>query len=1271
MARAAFGPLGSTVIRLWHSLRGTIWLQLIALAAIAITIHWTLFSSGSGCIAWGNFSLPCTEEQYRLYGPLLSAWNPYQYMGGPVAIPFETVLAQLAVLNVVGGLASFSGPQGAASAYAVLTTIWVGFTFSLFSRSFVRSYWGQFAGAVLAAAGPFQLQMLGQGDYGQFVAEGLVFLSIYFLWRAIGDRDRRWVFYPASLVALLLSFEMVQIFLVGLVLYVAAFLTFTIVLPTGPLRARFLSAGGLAVRFLALPLLLAPVILPAVLSPSLSLAPSSPYAAPLSTFSTFSATPWAVFFGLGYPSGAGTQLTNFQGWTYVASATNRIVADVWLLLILVGVTLVWLLALLFRDRRAYVLFVVSVIGSLLGSGTTGPLGGFNSYLYTHLVGYQELNASYFWDWILVVPVFLLALGILVERLESRYRSAARGRPFPRNTPEPLSRRRAVREWAHRLTPFRGGPRVVVTGLALLFAVLFVLPYSVGAQNGPIQEAPVGVQVFHYPSDYAQIPAELSQLTGATYAGVAVFNPGSTWKWQTSGSVVPSYFYYFPVGRTPTTPGYAQPPYSTSFYAYWVYQEFYSNATKYVGPLFASVGVGYLLVFYNAEPSLSYQFPFVQGQNASDLMRYQVGIVPVVEKSDYAIYRNTFFSDSAASLTHVSIAAGGYAELNAMAYAGVNLSAQAVLFPSDIPSDQCGRYLELASRVYAASANALDGLALRCIANSSVDPVTMLARGTAVTNGWSSSYSTLGGALGRPGVVDWPVPLAVTQGGTHTLSLTVDEGSCASCRFWLPVRLFSDGGSLTFGWKGSTWTLATDRPHDDTFNAMVWVQLPFGPGGGTGTLTVTSRFGWNAIGTVYAASPGELSTWLDSLETSRSIVLAQPGETLTVPVPPGVKAASFYCSFGTPNALDARGLCVTANATHSVVTNVSVPTNRSGSISLLVRANGSVTVRLGGSTGPLLGFEGLATGSNDSWGWIRVPFVPGATVPNDTLTLWVIGGNLSISELVFVPTGFYPPVSVVNPAPSLSIASTDLAPVVTAFRMNVTDLADGEQQLNGAIGYGPVVAGETLATVTLNRTPPGASDIAVRYTVPTGLRIEFDGILVGGNSSAEDSLFSLAFLTQNRPGLPTTSVLSLVASDPVPATDLAFSLEIEAVSIPQVSPVSDLAPGAPWSVSVRSTGYDLSGAPTDLLLVRVPYYPSLTLTGNAGTLASAYGAVDSLILDATNATAFSVEPAAVRNLTLGYAIMAGTVLGWVAIEFGWERHRRTRAAAERRKPAPGT
>ena len=1270
MAGAVFGPLGSGLTRVWHALRGTIWLQLIALAVLAISIHWTLFSSGTGCIAWGNYSLPCTEQQYRLYGPLLSAWNPYQYLGGPVAIPFETVLAQLAVLNVVGGVATFSGPQGAASAYAVLTTIWVGFTFSLFSRTFVRSYWGQFAGAILAAAGPFQLQMLGQGDYGQFVAEGLVFLSIYFLWRAIGDRDRRWVLYPASLIALLLSFEMVQIFLVGLVLYVAAFLTFTIVLPTGPIRARFLSAGELAVRFLVLPLLLAPVILPAVLSPSLSLAPSSPYAAPLSTFSTFSATPWAVFFGLGYPSGAGTQLTNFQGWTYVASAAGSVVADIWLVLILVAVTLVWLLVLLFRDRRAYVLLVISVIGSLLGSGTTGPLGGFNSYLYTHLVGYQELNASYFWDWILVVPVFLLALGVLVERLESRYRSAGRARPFRRDASEPSSRLPPVRRWIRRLTPFRRGTRVVVTGLALLFAVLFVLPYSVGAQNGPIQEAPVGVQVFHYPSDYAQIPTELSQLTGATYAGVAVFNPGSTWKWQTSGSVVPSYFYYFPVARTPTTPGYAQPPYSTSFYAYWVYQQFYSNATKYVGPLFASVGVGYLLVFYNAEPSLSYQFPYVQGQNASNLMRYQVGIVPVVERSDYAIYRNTFFSGSAASLTHVSIVTGGYAELNAMAYAGVNLTAQAAVFPSDIPSGQCGHYLELASRVYAASANALDGLALACIANSSVDPVTRLARGTAVTNGWSSSYSALGGALGRPGVDDWPVPLAVTQGGTHTLSLTVDAGSCASCRFFLPVRLFSDGGSLTFGWKGNAWTLATDRPYDDTFNAMVWVELPFGPGGGTGTLTVSSNSGWNAIGTVYVASPAEMSAWLVSVETSRSIVLAQPGETLTVPVPPDGKVASFYCSFGTPNALDASGLCVTANSTHTVVANVSVPTNRSGSISLLVRATGSVTLRLGGSTGPLLGFEGLANRSNDSWGWIRAPFVPGAPVPNDTLTLSVIGGNLSISELVFVPTGFYPSVSVADPAPSLSIATIDLGPAVTAFRMNVTDLAPGAQQLSGTIGYGPVAAGETLATVTLNRTPPGASDIALQYTVPTALRIEFDGILVSGSSSAGDTLFSLAFLTQNRSGPPSTSVLSLVASDSLPATDLAFSLRVEAVSIPQDSPVSDLAPGAPWSVSARSTGYDLSGPPSDLLLVRVPYYPSLTLTGDRGTLVPAYGAVDSLILDSTNATALSVEPAAVGNLTLGYAILAGTVLVWVAIEFGWERRRRTRPAPEPRGPSPG-
>ena len=1261
MARSPFERLRSGVSRIGKALWGTIWLQLIVLAGLAVAIHWALFTGGSGCVSWGNYSLPCTPDQYRLYSPLLSAWDPYHFMGGPITVPFESVLAQIAILNTVWALADVAGTQGAATAYAILTTVWVGFTFSLFSRAFVRSYWGQFAGAILAAAGPFQLQVIGQGDYGQFVSEGLVLLSIYFLWRALEVPDRRWIFYPASLAALLLSFELVQIFLVGLVLYVASFLAFTLIFPPDPFRARLVNAGRLAVRFLALPLLLAPVILPALLSPSVSLAPSSPYATPLSTFTSFSASPWAMFFGLGYVSGSSTQLTNFQGWGYVASATNATVADLWLALILIGVTLVWALALLFRDRRAYALFAVAVVGSLLGSGTTGPLGGFNTYLYTHLIGYQELNASYFWDWILVVPAFLLALGVLVERLEARYRSHESGDPSPR---EPTGSRPPWGRgaWAvRRLVPHRSGTRAILVGLAVLFAVLLVLPYSVSAQNGPIQGAPVGIQVFHYPRDYGQIPAQLSQLTGSTYAGVAVFNPASTWKWQTTGSLVPSYFYYFPAARTSTPPGYAQPPYASSFYSYWVYQEFYTNATKYIGPLFASVGVGYLLVFYNTEPSLAYQFPFVQGQNASELMRYQVGIVPLIETSDYAIYRDTYFGGSSAALAHLSIVAGGYSELNAMAYAGVNLTAQAEVFPSDIPSGQCSRYLDLTSRIYTESTNALIGLALACTAYRSTDPVTALAAGGSVYDGWSSSYSVLNGALGRSVVSDWPVPLAVTQGGPHTLSIPVDARSCAACRLWLPVRFASDGGSLTFDWSGSTFTLLTNRSYDQLYNAMVWTELPFDVGSRIGTLAITSGPGWNAIGSVYTASPASLDAWQASLATSQSIVLAQPGETLTVPTPTvGSRSASSYCSFSTSNALDARALCESASSTSNLTLNISLPGNSAGgSISLLVRANGSLNAEVGPANGPQFGFADPApTPSNDSWGWIRIPFASALAPANSVLSLRVTGGNLTLSEVVVAPSGLYAPSTAAVPAPVLSVATTVLDPAVTSFRLNLSQLAPGDQELNGTIGYGPVVSGAVLATVTLDRTPPGVSDLGLRYNVSNGLRLELDGIIVGGASISGNSLFSRALLSQDHPGLPTTSILEVIAAGTGSSPGTAFSLEVEPISMAVSSTVTDLAPGPSWSVSEQSTGYQLTGPAADLLLVRVPFYPNLLLSGGAGNLAPAEGSVDSLILAPDNSTSFHVEPAAVGDLDLGYAISGGTLLAWVAVELTVRRWRKS-------------
>lgn len=905
--RSLLARMRAATEKAYRALRRGIWLQLAVILAISLVINWKLLTISGSCVFWGNYNLPCTVSQYQAYAALAAPWSPYYAMGAPTAIPFTVALAQGTFLLPVAGFSQLLGPSGAAALYAILSTTLLGVAFLLYSRAFLRDYWSQLAASLFVTAGAFQLQLYGQGDYSEFIAEAFVFLAAYFLYLAVSREKTRWAWYPISVGCLVVSAVFLQIFLLGVAFYGASLVAYTVVLGTGPVRARLARLGALAVRCLAIPLVLTPLILPELYGAPFNLGPASSYATPTAVFVSFSTPPQAVFFTFGYVWGTGTAWQNFQGYVLVSSASGTLVADLWTSITIAGILALWATLLLLRDRRGIYLFGVAAVASLLGSGPRGPLGGATMYLYTHLVGYQVLNASYFWDWMLVVPATALGFGIVLERtLAKQPLQAAAISPSSLTPTGPAGSTRTRAQLLRKGRFLNEWSKPMALSIAALTVLSAGLPYAIGAQNGPVREENVGIQAISYPSDYASIPSTLGRLVGGAYAGVALFNPNQNWLASYASQVIPNYFLYYPTTRTPVLPGYAIPPYPSNFYSYWVYQQFYSNSTPYVGELFALMDVEFLLVFYGTQPTPGAQLPSPSSQNASALMSYQIGITPVVEAKDFAIYRNGFYGSSAAKVLALSVVSGDYSELDAMAAVGVNLTNQAIVYPSDIPAGQCDSYLPWVDRIYAPSTNALTGIALACTSNASYDPIDYLPVGGDVYDGWASSYSAVSGSLGVPVADSWPAAIAVTEYGPHTLSIPVGPTACTSCALYALVRIAPDGGPIEFEWNSVfAWLLPTNATYFGLNDSMVWFELPFSSISGGGTLSITAEGGWNAVGPIDVASPSAVQQWLENEEDGRTVILTAPSGSSRLA---GSSGGGAYCDGSELENSEPQGVC---------------------------------------------------------------------------------------------------------------------------------------------------------------------------------------------------------------------------------------------------------------------------------------------------------------------------------------------------------------------------
>lgn len=1200
---------------------------MIAVVLADLVVNLRLLLTFNSYPTFANFIVPYTLTQYSttLPGP----WSPFQYLGVPST---NVWLSDVGFVFTTGPLWAFSsvlGPVAGAKLYALGSVIVLGGSFLLACRAFVADPRAQLVAALFILLGPFQLQLYAQGDFEQFIAWALVFLSVYALERAIAVPRRRWLWFPLSLWALALSCYVAEFLLLGTVLYLVCLGVFARpAKPLVPAVRRLI--GTLARPALLLPSLLAPLLVTAVYG-SINIGPGSTLALPVSTFASYSATPLAVFFLQGYVHQPG----GYLGYSLVASVSPS-VALAWTVLTIALVTAIWLGYLFVRDSRILALFGVAVAAALFGAGPAGPLDSLTVYLYLHLPGYAALNTSYYWDWVLVVPALALALGLVVQGILARPPwSFAPGPPAP-----PLKSRPEYRTAA----PPRRGVRISVSVFVALIVLVVAIPFAVQAQYDPTD----GMHQIEYPSDYAEVAPLLEKLVGDSYAGVALFNPDVNWFLGNSSSPLTNAFVYYPVVRTPGLPFYLAPPVQANYYLYWVYEEFYSNSTRYLGELLSLVGVEYLVVFYNTQAASFYPYflPASIGQNASKLLVYQEGITLVSTSESFAVYRNDYYQGVAAVANGLSLVAGDYRTLNALAYAGVNLADQAFVYPNDLTPSTCPEVLQRLDRVYAASANLLLGLALSCHAVSTANPVEFIQGGT---SGWASDQQDIGISIAD----QWTGPMAVTSAGSASLSVGLSTAGCGQgCGIWVPVMFSGAAGSMTFGWLGQSYTLATDRGYDGLNNSVLWVDLPFAaPAGSSGALTVTSSFGTNAVGTIVltdasAATPAGARADLNATLASLPVACLVPASTLARVGPSRGATSSEY--YQTTNNGDPNGSGIYLNATAGgplASINLTLPRpGASGWLTALVGVPGdAVFVTAYGEQREVAGFgAGTPRSAPSAWTTLNV-FLNGTANPtSDMVSIQLLNGTAWLAQLAFFPSADVAPVTPAPPGVALALAAVHTTALAANLTVALVGSGPGSTELVGSAELTPAPTGRIYATLNFSEPLAESSAMAIQFNVTPGLQVSLNGLDFGGDSAGGSVIYAPTLYNGGLTGPSPNYTVTLRAfgQPTLYRPNANFAMTFTTVNFSGASDVSDLNRSASVSVTSNSAGYHVSSSEgASLLVVRVSYFPGLATTPGSASLTPAMGGLATLLWNPGDGRTVAVGLDAATYLGVGLGVAA--------------------------------
>ena len=815
-------------------------LFLLIFVPIYVIFYFHLLIFTTGHLSWGNFVPPESLPQFR--SGFFIFWNPYSDNSSINPYPFIGLLGFLPN-GLIMILSSFTGIMVGTKIYLLLASLFLSFSFFVFSRGIFDNLTAGIISTFFFSFNPIQIQVISfGGDYNQFLFEGFFLFSLYFLIDSLTKDRRSNLSMLISIFLLVISVFFIQVFVVGLTLYIVFALFVHLLMREGSLKSRVIDFSKFLTRFI---IILIPASLPITYLAFLdfgSFVGAAGVTNLVGILKLNSVPLIEVLLLFGYPSG--TIMLPLQ------SILSPVYFQIWEYLFAVFIGFLFLSPAFTKDKRMVYFLVFAVGYALLGSGTDGPLSAITVYFYLHLPGYSSLNGSYFWEWIPLSLIYSLMVGILVQdlsvptlKLKQAYFKIHPTRQFL---------------FINKKSRF-GFTMVVILMLILLSA-------SVATQGYYSSSTSNGIHTNDVPPSYQRIPYILDSLVGSNYYSVAYFPPDG-WDYFENHPSFTNPLTVYEIPRTIGTPEYGTPNTQYLSYFFWVYNLFYQNETHNIATLLGIADVKYFLVFNNLKDSIGPYFSIYNNENASQLMSYQNDISPILKTSSYTIYENMLNLSTINSFTSFTIISGGYNVLEELASGGINLLGLNLFYSSQLTAKNEYKLLDKTNIIITNGSDGLVSLALSFENATEISPLNY-STSRDVLNGWQSSENIYFRAYvyGKtfPDVVFSSFsPYSITFTASN---LTFDIYSAQSGNFSLLLNLlFSSYGSqlkvLVNGMPEKT--INTSAASSGTYGAFSWVQIPVTFKNGLNRITVESANGLNGIENIAYGNQGIITNSVNS------------------------------------------------------------------------------------------------------------------------------------------------------------------------------------------------------------------------------------------------------------------------------------------------------------------------------------------------------------------------------------------------------------------------
>jgi hypothetical protein len=390
-------------------------LTFIIFSISILIFFFKLFFYFPSYVVWGNYYSPFTKLQlYRNSNLIFLNIN-----GTPNIFPSSTIFNIFFSSGIITFITYFFSLGVSIRIYFFVSSLFLMYSFYILSSKFSNLRWIRILATLFFMYNPFQITQLAAGDFLVLFYEGFLLLSIFFMLTAINNRKMFNIYLVISFFFMFLTAGELEFSYLGIPLYIVIFTTEFFILNRPDLKLRTLVSKIILyniIIILAFLLIYMPIILPAYFGSYISLISHSPIAQPLSEYASFTDSFQGVLFLMPY---------TYTGEKIGDIATNglflnyKILLNAYLDILYIFILFLLIFSIIIRAINSKIYFIAVIVSALLGSGPHSPVKFIPIYLYEHLPGYPLLNTSYYWDWIVIAPLYSIMILIILSKLWSK------------------------------------------------------------------------------------------------------------------------------------------------------------------------------------------------------------------------------------------------------------------------------------------------------------------------------------------------------------------------------------------------------------------------------------------------------------------------------------------------------------------------------------------------------------------------------------------------------------------------------------------------------------------------------------------------------------------------------------------------------------------------------------------------------------------------------------------------------------------------------------